>query len=98
MIELDIPTLERCPNVIEFIRSIHMIANDKIGQTPAEFDNLIDNIFKVFAVLMFKRVKIYLQHTTQHSSNQLEDAPFWCPLVFFHVTKLFLLKNCPRTR
>ena len=25
-----------------------MIANDKIGQTLAKFDNMIDNIFKVF--------------------------------------------------
>ena len=24
-----------------------MISNDKIGQTPAKFDNVIDNIFKV---------------------------------------------------
>ena len=24
-----------------------MIVNDKVGQTPAEFDNGIDNIFKV---------------------------------------------------
>ena len=24
-----------------------MIANEKNGQTPAEFDNVIDNIFKV---------------------------------------------------
>ena len=25
-----------------------MIANDEIGQSPAKFDNMIDNIFKVF--------------------------------------------------
>ena len=24
-----------------------MISNDKIGQAPAKFDNVIDNIFKV---------------------------------------------------
>ena len=47
MVELDIHRLERFPNIIEFIRSIHMIANDKIGQTPAKFDNVIDNIFEV---------------------------------------------------
>ena len=47
MEELAIHKLERFPNKIEFIQSINMIANDKIGQTPAEFDNVIDNIFKV---------------------------------------------------
>ena len=45
---LSIQKLEKFPNIIEFIRSIHMIANDKIGQTLAKFDNMIDNIFKVF--------------------------------------------------
>ena len=45
-----IQKLEHFPNIIDFIRSIHMISNDKIGQTPAKFDNVIDNIFKVFAL------------------------------------------------
>ena len=43
MTELTIQKLEHFPNRIEFIRSIYMIVNDKIGQTPAEFDNVIDN-------------------------------------------------------
>ena len=47
IIELDIQKLEYFPNIIEFIRIIHLIANEDIGQTPAEFDNVIDNIFKV---------------------------------------------------
>ena len=28
-----------------------MIANDKVDKTPAKFDNVIDNIFKVFCVM-----------------------------------------------
>ena len=48
MTELAIHRLERIPNLIEFIRSIHMISNDKIGQTPAKFDNVIDNFFGFF--------------------------------------------------
>ena len=47
MKELSIQKLELFPNRIEFIWSIHMIANDEIGQTPSKFDNVIDNIFKV---------------------------------------------------
>ena len=48
MKELAIHKLERFQSIIELIWSIHMIANDKSGQTPAKFDNLIDNIFKYF--------------------------------------------------
>ena len=34
-----------------------MIDNDKIGQTPAEFDNVIENIFKVFCGMNFHKEK-----------------------------------------
>ena len=37
MTEFAIKKLERFPNIIEFIQSIHIIPNDKIGQTPAKF-------------------------------------------------------------
>ena len=50
MIELAIHKLELFPNIIEFIRSIHVISKDKIGRTPAEFDNVIDNFSKLFVV------------------------------------------------
>ena len=46
IIELSIWKLEFYPNIIEFIWSIHMITNGKIGQNPAKFDNVIDNISK----------------------------------------------------
>ena len=85
--ELAIQKLEHFPNIIEFIWSIYMIDNDKIGQTPAKFDNVIDNIFKVLCDMKVQTLKIFLQHTIQHNSNHLY---FWCPLVLFHVTKLSL--------
>ena len=47
-----------------------MIANDEISQTPSEFDNVIDNIFKVVCGINFKKeTYFFLQHTTQHNSN-----------------------------
>ena len=50
---------------MEFIWSIHMITNDKIGQIPVKFDNVIDNIFNFFVVWMFTKEKyFFLQHTT----------------------------------
>ena len=71
-----------------------MIANGKIGQNPAKFDNAIDNIFKVVCGMnVHKRNKFFMQHTNQHNSNQFEDIHLWCPLVLFHVTKLFLSKS-----
>ena len=71
MTEFSIQKLERFPNRIEFIRSIHMIANDKIGQNPAKFYNVIDNTFNVvFSMNVQKGVKVYFEHTTQHISDQ----------------------------
>ena len=91
MTELAILKFEHFPNRIEFIRSIHMIANEKIGQTLAKFDNFIDNNFDFFSVWMStKETNFFLEHKTQHNSNLLEEVHFWCPLVLFHVTKLFL--------
>ena len=46
--EFSIHKLEHFTNIIGFIQSIHMIYNDKIGQTPSKFDNVNDNIFKCF--------------------------------------------------
>ena len=69
-----------------------MISNDEIGQTPDEFDNVIDNIFKVVCGMDFHKEKKFLQHSTQHNYNLLEDVHFLCPLVLFHVTKAFLSK------
>ena len=37
-----------------------MIANDKIGQTPAEFDNVIDNISKAVCGMNFHKRKNFL--------------------------------------
>ena len=59
MIELTIHKLEHFPNRIEFIWSIHIIVNDKIGQSPVEFDNMIDNIFKVVCRINIHKGKKY---------------------------------------
>ena len=48
MTELAIHKLERYPDIIKFIWSIHMITNDEFGKTPTKFYNVIDNIFKLF--------------------------------------------------
>ena len=47
MTELALQKLVRYPNRLLLIKSINVIANDEIGQTPAEFDNVIDNILKI---------------------------------------------------
>ena len=68
-----------------------MTDNEKIVQIPAEFDNVIDNIFRFFCGMnLHKGKKMNLQHMTQHSSKILEDVNFWCPVVLFHLKKLFL--------
>ena len=68
--ELAIQKLEPFPYRIEFIWSIHMTDNEKIGQSPAKFDNVTDNIVKVVCSMnVHKGKKIFLQHTTQHNSK-----------------------------
>ena len=57
MKELDIYKLQRFLNRIEFICSIHIIAIDKHGQTPAKFDNVIDSIFKVLFGMNYHKGK-----------------------------------------
>ena len=75
-----------------------MVSNEKIGQTPSEFDNVIDNIFKVGCGMNVQKVKkVLLKHMIQRNSNLLEDVHLWCPLALFHVTTSFLSKICPRT-
>ena len=70
-----------------------MLANDKIGQTPAEFDNVIKNNFKCFwGMNINKGRKFFLKNTTKQNSNLLEDALVCFPLVLLHVTKLCLSK------
>ena len=57
--ELSIQKLEHFPNIIEFVWSIHMISNDKNGQNPTEFDNVIDNISKVVCSMNANKGKTY---------------------------------------
>ena len=78
MIELAIQKLEQFPNIIEFIWSIHMIANDKIGQTPAGFDNVIDNILKVVCGMNFQKGKIFL--LVSYDPTQLQPIR-WRPFL-----------------
>ena len=81
---------DRC---IEAHLLTHMLADDKIGRTTAEFGNVICNILKVVCVMnVHKRKKILLATYDPQNSNLLDDVHFWCPRVLFHVAKLFLSK------
>ena len=90
MTELAIKKNKTNRNIIEVVWSIHVIANYKIGQTTVKFENIIEIIFKIVCgINVYKLKQIFLQHTTQHNCNLIEDIHFWCPLVLFNVTKLF---------
>ena len=47
-----------------------MIANEKIGQTPAEFDNLIDNTFKVVCGMNFRKGNQFIFATSDPTKLQ----------------------------
>ena len=99
MTELSIQKLERFPNLIEFIWSIHMIANDKIGQTPSEFDNVIDNIFKVVCCINVHRRKKSLLAT--YNPTQLQPIrvhPFLVSPCVIPCYKIIPIKNSVRAQ
>ena len=77
MTELAIQKIKTNRNIIEVVWSIHMIANYKIGQTTVKFDNIIEIIFKIVCgINVYKLKQIFLQHTTQHNCNLIEDIHF----------------------
>ena len=47
MTELALQKLKRHPYRLDFIKSLHMIASDEVGQKNAEFDEVIDNILRI---------------------------------------------------
>ena len=98
MTELAIKTSERYPNRIEFIRSIHIIVNDQIGQAPAKFDNMVDNIFKVVCGMNVHKEKILLATYDPTQLQPVRVSPFMVtPLVITCYKKHSYQKFFPRT-
>ena len=94
MEELAIHKLERFPNNIEFIQSINMIANDKIGQTSSEFDNVIDNIFKVVCSMNVYNGNEFLLVTYDPTKIQpIRGRPFMVPPCVIPCYKIIPIKN-----
>ena len=55
-----------------------MIANEETGQTPAKFDNVIENIFKVIVFSQRKKIFFATYDTTQLVPIRI--LPFPVPL------------------
>ena len=49
---------------MEFTQSINVIANDEIGQSSAQFDNVVDNILKLIC------------HINAYKGNKLNFAAY----------------------
>ena len=98
MTELSIQKLEHFPNIIEFIRSIHIIANDKIGQTPDKFDNVIDNIFKVVFGMNVQKGNIYSCNIRPNTTPTYYRTPIaGVPLCYSMLQYYSYQKFCPST-
>ena len=76
-----------------------MIANDKIAETPAKFDNVIGNNFKVFSGMNVHKGKFLL---ATYDPTQLQTTigrPFLvAPLCYSTLQKYSFQKFCLRTR
>ena len=94
MTELDIQKLERFTSRIEFIWSIHMIANDEFVQTPAEFDNAIDNIFKfVCGMNIHKGDKFILETYYPTQLQHIRGRPFLMPPLYYSMLQNYIFTN-----
>ena len=90
MTELVIQELERYPNIIEFIQSIHVIANDKIGQTPAKFDNVTDKKNEVVCGMNVHKVNKFILATYDPTQPQpIRGRP--CVILCHKITPIKVL-------
>ena len=60
-----------------------MIANDKIGQSPAKFPNVIDNIFKIVCGMNVHRGKKLLATYEPTQLQPIRGRPFLVPLLCY---------------
>ena len=76
-----------------------MIANDKTSQTPAKFDNVIDNIFEVVCGINFHKGNKFILET--YDSTQLQPIrgrPFLVSPCFIPCYKIIPIKNYVRAQ
>ena len=71
-----------------------MIFDEKIGQTPAKFDNMIDNIFKVvFGMNVHKGNKFLLATYDPTQLQPIRGSQFLVPPRVIPCCKNMLIKN-----
>ena len=76
-----------------------MIANDKIGQAPANFDNVIDNIFEVVCGINFHKGKTIILETYDPTQLQpIRGRSFLVSPCVIPCYKIIPIKNSVRTQ
>ena len=71
-----------------------MISNNKIGQTHAKFDNVIDNIFKFFCGMNFYKRDNFLLATYNPTQPQpIRGSPFLVSPCVIPCYKIIPIKN-----
>ena len=70
-----------------------MISNVTIGQSPAKFDNVIDNIFKLVCGMNFHEGKILLKKYNPSSLQPIQGHPFLVSLFDIPCYKIISIKN-----
>ena len=92
--DLAIHKLKPFPYIIEFISSTRIIANAKIGQTPAKFDNVIGNIFKAFCGMnVHKGSKILLEIYNPTQLQTIRGRPFMVSPCVIPCCKIIPIQN-----
>ena len=76
-----------------------MISNDKIGQTPAKFDNVIDNIFKVVCGMNVQKEEKNLLETCNPTQLQpIRGRSFLVSPCVIPCYKIIPIKNSVRSQ
>ena len=72
-----------------------MIANDEIGQSPAEFDNAIDDIFKVVCGTNFQKgIKFLIATYNPTQLQPIRGRPFLVSPCVIPCYKIIPIRNC----
>ena len=100
MAELAIRKMEMYhPMRIEFIKSIHIIANDEIGQSPAEFDSVCDNVLRLLCGYnIYKARKLVIATYDPTQLQPIKSQPLLVSPNIIPCYKIIQIRHSVRTQ
>ena len=99
MTKLAIQKLERYPMRLKFNHSLDMIANDEMGQSPDQLDNVFDNVLKIVCgINVHKTNKICVGTYDPTQLQPIRGHPFLASPSIIPCYKIVPIKNSVRAQ